>query len=486
MIDVGGQSWYCMSSCLSQEIWGVGGGWGSPCSGTAVLAGTSAGCDFARALSPNLFLERKLRRPIVSSNDCHQLQRVSTQTRTQAASGHSVWWLSSTAQDGDRPSDESGEAKQTVRGHSKVKPRRKRSQRTTDGRRWLCRWIPERWMLERRTRRIEYRTVWDGWATGVQEGYKTAPICRRTKNQIPRGKGSSRCEDDDGDGGWALRDGSVCPRPTLPAMLRWRQASGTLPYAIPLPPPPPLSPRHGYTGCDKSPQNPGRLHAPVVARRVWTARGASHNAAWCFSHVGRIQAGGGHYVRGCRRRRPPCLGRNRMPLSSSLGPSLLSPSCSQHAQEGDGEQFARRVHSSMELPAYREERSWPARHMQTEGHASVLSRAAGVDVTRGSWLKIGDAPPRPQAFSRVPKRARLRSAVSATVYFQREKRAVKAVCPSRACRRHEWRSPSQSVSTRSRRRRRWCVDWALGRKRRGRGHELSVSTGELYGRAPAS
>lgn len=47
----------------------------------------------------------------------------------------------------------------------------------------------------------------------------------------------------------------------------------------------------------------------------------------------------------------------------------------------------------MELPAYREERSWPARHMQTEGHASVLSRAAGVDVTRGPWLKIGDAPP---------------------------------------------------------------------------------------------
>jgi len=50
----------------------------------------------------------------VSSSDCHQLQKVLTQTRTQAASGHSVWWLSSTAQDVDRPSDESGETKQTV------------------------------------------------------------------------------------------------------------------------------------------------------------------------------------------------------------------------------------------------------------------------------------------------------------------------------------------------------------------------------------
>lgn len=119
---------------------------------------------------------------------------------------------------------------------------------------------------QERTRRIEYRTVWDGWAAGVQEDYKTAPIWRRTKNQIPRGKGPSRCEDE--DGGCALRDGSVCPRPTLPAMLRWREASGTLPSPYPLPPSPPLSPRHGYTGCDKSPQNPGRLHAPVVARRV--------------------------------------------------------------------------------------------------------------------------------------------------------------------------------------------------------------------------
>lgn len=70
------------------------------------------------------------------------------------------------------------------------------------------------------------------------------------------------------------------------------------------------------------------------------------------------------------------------------------------ARDGDGEQFAKRVRLSMELPAYREERSWPARHMQTEGHAAVLSRAAGVcglvwmvDVTRGAWLKIGDAPP---------------------------------------------------------------------------------------------
>lgn len=170
------------------------------------------------------------------------------------------------------------------------------------------------------------------------------------------------------------------------------------------PPSPPLSPRHGYTGCDKSPQNPGRLHAPSVARRVWTARGASHDAAWCFSHVGRIQAGGGYYVRGCRRRRPPCLGRNHMPLSRSLGRSLLLLALllppSLQAREGDGEQFAKRVRLSIELPAYREERRWPARHMQTEGPAAVLSRAAGVcrlvwmvDVTRGPWLKIGDAPP---------------------------------------------------------------------------------------------
>lgn len=227
----------------------------------------------------------------MSSNDCHQLQRVSTQTRTQAASGHSVWWLSSTAQDWDRPSDESGETKQTVRGHSKVKPRRKRSQRTTDGRRWLCRWGPERWMLERRTRRIEYRTVWDGWATGVQEGYKTAPICRRTKNQIPRGKGSSRCEDDDGDGGWALRDGSVCPRPTLPAMLRWRQASGTLPYAIPLPLHPPFPPgtdtqgvisrRRTPEGCMR-PSSLGGFGLLEVPRT--TLRGAFHT--WGESRLG--------------------------------------------------------------------------------------------------------------------------------------------------------------------------------------------------------
>jgi len=85
----------------------------------------------------------------------------------------------------------------------------------------------------------------------------------------------------------------------------------------------------------------------------------------------------------------------------------------------------------MELPAYREKRSWPARHMQTEGHAAVLSSRAGVwrlvwmgDVTRGAWLKIGDAP-RSQAVSRLPKRACLRLAVSATVYFQRKKGRLK-------------------------------------------------------------
>lgn len=142
---------------------------------------------------------------------------------------------------------------------------------------------------QERNRRIEYRTVWDGWAAGVQEDYKTAPIWRRTKNQIPRGKGPSRCEDE--DGGCALRDGSVCPRPTLPTMLRWREASGTLPSPYLFPPHPPFPPgmdtqgvisrRRTPEGCMR-PSSLGGFGLLEVPRT--TLRGAFHT--WGESRLG--------------------------------------------------------------------------------------------------------------------------------------------------------------------------------------------------------
>lgn len=139
-----------------------------------------------------------------------------------------------------------------------------------------------------RTRRIEYRTVWDGWAAGVQEDYKTAPIWRRTKNQIPRGKGPSRCEDE--DGGCALREQCVSS-----AHFACHVAmAGSLRYAtlaIPLPPHPPFPPgtdtqgvisrRRTPEGCMR-PSSLGGFGLLEVPRT--TLRGAFHT--WGESRLG--------------------------------------------------------------------------------------------------------------------------------------------------------------------------------------------------------
>jgi len=209
-----------------------------------------------------------------------------------------------------------------------VKPKRKALQRTTEGRRWLCRCVPG-WC-----RRGPGESNIGRCGTGGQLAYKKN-IRRyrfgepRTNYLEVRGHPGARRRTRTGVG-FKRRQcvlGPLC----LPC------CDGGKPhvrYPTPyLPPSPPLSLRHGYTGCDKPPQNPGRLHAPAVARRVWTARGASHDAAWCFSHVGRIQAGGGHYVRGCRRRPPMSLSEPHAPMILGLlAAAARSPSCSLHAR----------------------------------------------------------------------------------------------------------------------------------------------------------